>query len=594
MGYDLPQARLSVQSELTVPPVTNTQYAAIFASSRGPLAPRLVSSIAQLLELYGVGAGVRETAYQLGKTGIPVVVRRILPTARAGYRVVDLSAWTGANPVTATGTPNNYYKIVLEITTPGAVGVAAGRYSTDGGDTYTSPAVLLDPQPIGSTGVSLDFGAANLAGTVTVEAYPASQAVCGTIITRAAASNASPSIAGTPVDVYQIRVEILQGGTLGAATPAIRYRVSLDNGRTWQNDRGLGTALTAVLRDSKDGLDSDESTGLTLTFGIATATLDTGDVITAYTTEPVLGSADVSAALTELRAAADGWEFAHVVEPIATFGAGVAAVGGTVQSFWTGTIGGQRFTWLLNNARRRYPTESLLDYEVSVPDADFLAMVNSRVAVGGEHALVTCPVTGRRNARSVALVALCEFFARPVEQEASRVKTGALSSDVAIYESGEQIHYDAQKSNTLNFHRFITLRTYDGGPAGLYVTRSSTFDVQDGEESRVPRRRVLDRLSGLFQQLLVLNFVGEGLPLDDQGRIDPGAADLVDAALDAALQNEAAGRVSRLEVKVDRTLVLSTTTPVSSWLKVVGLEYVDQVRGKAGFVPASALAAEEG
>lgn len=717
MGNALPGVRLLVRSVRTVAPVNDNQYAAIFVSSKGPLTPRLISTIDALVETYGVGTGVKELGYQLGKTGIPVVCRRVLPTARAAYRVVNLDAWTGANPATATGTPNDYYKIVLEVTTPGAIGVAVGRYSTDGGDTFTSPSLLADPQPIGATGVSIDFGAGNLDGSITVEAYPAAQAICATTISRASSSTASATITGTPLDVYPIRVEVLQGGTLGSATPAIRYRVSLDDGRTWQNEYGLGVDTSITLRDGPAGLPSEESTGLTLTFGdvpavaatgsittvagadlvdgetftlddgvnaptvfefdsnasvtpgnvavtftgadsaddvrdailaavngvgaglaitaadggaatvdlendtpgaagnvaisetvanvgfvvagmsggadVTPGTLDTGDVITAYTTEPVLDSADVSTALTELRASSLSWEFAHVVDPIATFGAGVAAVGGTVQGFGTGTIGGQRFTWALNNTRRRYPTELLADYEVSVPDGDFQNLVNTRVAVAAEHALVTCPITGRRNQRSVAVIALCEFLARPIQEEAMRVATGALSSDIALYEDGEQIHYDAQKSNTLNFYRFITLRTFDGGPAGVYVTRSSTFDAQDGEESRVPRRRVLDLLCGLFQQILVQMILGDDLVLEDSGRIDPGVADLLDSSLDSILQNAGAGRVSALQVAVDRATVLTPTTPVRSILRVVGLKYVDQVEGTAGFVPAGSLGAAE-
>lgn len=594
MGYALPQARLTVRSARTVAPVGDNQYAAIFVASKGPTTPRLVSTIDELEETYGIGTGVKEIAYQLGKTGIPVVCRRVLPTARAAYAgALDLSAWTGAANPTATGSANNYYKIVLEVTTPGIIGVAEGRYSIDGGETFTTAAVLTDPQAIGTTGISVDFGAGNQDGDITVEVYPAAQAICATAITRVGTSTASPSIAGTPVDAYPIRAEITQGGTLGAATPAIRYRVSLDGGKTWQNEYGLGTALSTVLRDSKEGLASAESTGLTLTFGATGATLDTGDVITAFTTEPVVSSADVTTALNDLRASALSWEFAHVVEPIATFGAGVAAAGGTVQGFVTGVIGGQRFTWFLNNTRRKYPTESFSDYEASVSDANFTALVNARVAVGAEHALVTCPITGRRNPRSVALVALCEFFARPIQEEAQRVATGALSSDVAIYEDGEQIHYDAQKSVELHSNRFVTLRTFDGGPPGVYVTRSTTFDAQDGEESRVPRRRVLDGLCGLFQQALVALLIGEGLELDSAGRIDAAEADRLDAALDAILQNYGAGRVSALAVNVDRATVLTTTTPVRSVLRVVGLAYVDRVNGTAGFVPAGSLGAAE-
>ncbi len=582
MSYSLPRARVRVQSQQVVAPAAPGSYAAAGVAAAGPLSPVLVSTIDALVSTFKFGPLVKENAYQLAKTGVPVLVRRILPTTQAAsIGAPDLSAWTGDNPPSFTGTPNNYYKVIVEVTTPGAVGVAAGRYSLDGGDTYTTPAVFTDPQALGTSGISIDFGAGDLEGIVTVQAYPASQARIGPTITRAGSSTAVPSLAGTPLDRYEGRFEVLAGGTLGTATPAIRYRLSLDGGRTWQQEASLGTALSITVRDGKEGLSSEEDSGLTLTLGTSSQTLDLGDVITFETTAPAIAASDVLTALDDLKASSYGWEFAHIVGAVA--GAAAATIGARFQTWAAAAVGGARFTWGVWSTRQQYTGESDTDYDASVNDADYVALVNTRVSSwGGDGPRITCPITQRRNQRPVACVLVPELWSRPIEEDPMRVGTGPLTSDIALYESGVRIAHDARADVALHAARFGTLRTYEETP-GVYVTRGSTFDVVNGEESRIPRRRVLDLASTTFQRVLVLQ-LGDGVDRNADGTIDELEAQRLEEATVAELGPVLGGRSSDFRVVVDRTTPLTPSTPLSELVKVLGLEYLDELNGTIGFV----------
>lgn len=582
MSYALPKAKVTVQSQQVVAPASAGSYGAIGVAAAGPLTPLFVSSLELLVSTYKFGPLVKEVGYQLAKTGVPVLVRRILPTVQAAsVGALDLSLWTGANPPAITGTPNNYYKVIIEITTPGNSGVALGRWSLDGGVTYTTPVTITDPIALGTSGLSFDPGAGNLAGSVTVQAYPASQATVGLKITRSGTSTAVPSMAGTPLDTYEGRLEILTGGTLGAASPAIRCRLSLDGGRTWQREFALGTAVTHVIRDGKDGLASEDASGQTLTIGTAAQTVDVGDYITWETTPPAISSADVLTALDSLRASAYGWEFAHVVGAVAGLAAG--AIGARFQSWAVSAIGGAKFSWGIWNTRMQYTGELDADYDVSVADADYTALLNARVSAwAGERPRITCPITGRRNRRPAACVVVPELWSRPIEEDPMRTATGALSSDIILYETGVRIAHDARQDVSLHAARFGTLRTYEE-LVGVYVTRGSTFDVENGEESRIPRRRVLDLASAVFQTVLVLQ-LGQGLDKNADGTIDELEAQRLEEATAAALNPQLGGRASDVRIVVERTIPITVSTPLKEIVKILGLEYIDEAVGNIGFV----------
>lgn len=80
--------------------------------------------------------------------------------------VPDLTTWTGTNAPRFEGTPSGFPRprIIIEVTTPGVVNVAAARYTLNDGMTYTAPATVTGPIVLGNSGLTFVPGAGTLAG----------------------------------------------------------------------------------------------------------------------------------------------------------------------------------------------------------------------------------------------------------------------------------------------------------------------------------------------------------------------------------------------------------------------------------------------
>ena len=153
----------------------------------------------------------------------------------------------------------------------------------------SSKGPLMTPTPFGARQYSAPIGTFGCGPMPKESAYPSAKVAKEFVCIRlpkvsvsafkspldvtglASNSTATPSLAGTPLDGYDARLEVTAGGTLG--TTGISTRYSLDGGLTWTSPAALGTALSVVLT----------GTGLTLTLGTSSQSLHTGDVIAWYT-----------------------------------------------------------------------------------------------------------------------------------------------------------------------------------------------------------------------------------------------------------------------------------------------------------------------
>lgn len=117
--------------------------------------------------------------------------------------------------------------------------------------------------------------------------------------TSVATVNSSP----TPLGRYQLRIEVLTGGTIGAT--GIVLRTSVDNGRTFR-DVELSTAVFVQLTDY----------GIRVNF--AAGTLIAGDVIVGYTLAPRTDGSGLTAALTALANQDIYFQLLGLAEPLET------------------------------------------------------------------------------------------------------------------------------------------------------------------------------------------------------------------------------------------------------------------------------------
>jgi hypothetical protein len=108
--------------------------------------------------------------------------------------------------------------------------------------------------------------------------------------TTGVTGTAAPSFSGAPYDDERLRIEIVDGGSLGTA--GISFRVSRDGGASFLGGTiRLGTALTYLI----------PGTGVTVTFGASGRTLVAGDVLLANCTGPMWDAAGLSAGFDLVR-----------------------------------------------------------------------------------------------------------------------------------------------------------------------------------------------------------------------------------------------------------------------------------------------------
>jgi hypothetical protein len=155
----LPYVKLtSVDGAAAVaPPATDGINCIIGYTSSGPAnAMELYLDIPSLVAARGKGPGVEAAAEQIAENG---AVYLCSPTSDVAG-VTGTPSYTGSSPpITATGTPNDDYRIRTKITTGGVIGTSQVAISLDGGNTYAAPVATAATIVLTGTGVTLDFAA---------------------------------------------------------------------------------------------------------------------------------------------------------------------------------------------------------------------------------------------------------------------------------------------------------------------------------------------------------------------------------------------------------------------------------------------------
>ncbi len=77
----------------------------------------------------------------------------------------DLTSWTGTNSPRFEGTPDAPRRVIFEVTTPGLLGAAVGRYSINGGVSYSAPATITGDVQLGASGLVFRPGSGTLSGS---------------------------------------------------------------------------------------------------------------------------------------------------------------------------------------------------------------------------------------------------------------------------------------------------------------------------------------------------------------------------------------------------------------------------------------------
>jgi len=515
----------------------NRPVAVVGCCSAGTAAtPTAVDTIDGLVSTFGYGPMCEDAAVILSLAGGPVYcVRAATATAAAlggmcqrggGSGSAGTLAAAGGNTSTAvpalSGTPDAPYAIKIAVTTAGSNLAASPvvKVSLDGGLTYLatgSIATSATPQAIGTTGLSLAW----TDGTFVLnDTWSAVGANCPT--DADATGTSVPVFSGTPLDAFDLRVDVTTAGSSLAALTAT-VKVSLDGGRSY----GPNVQIPA------SGVYAIPNTGVTVTFG--SGTLVVGDSFRLKTSAPLWDATSLAAALNSLTAVVGRYEFAHVAGPVDRTTAGTAKTWAAARE----TAGEYVFAQL--GCRDQITGESITTWSAAIQGTDpgFSGYDGGRyLDVCASHGYVSSYLrAGVYFRKNLAVLRSARLASIPARQHPGRVKSGKIQGLMPDTDALAGVIHDLATYTSLDNARFSGAQQVKGRPRGEWYFTSRTMAAATSDFGEIQRIRVMCRASAAALTALA-EYVGDDVETktDGTGQIAEAAAQAIDGEVSAALK----------------------------------------------------------
>jgi hypothetical protein len=511
-----------------------------------------ISSIQAAKDQIGSGPMLDAIAQVLSVAGGSVLVVPLTLTADGTVTGAFALTGTGSGTVIGSRGPEQIVKVKIILGgTPGTmtyqVAIGSGAYSatiTSTADPYTARAAGQNFTKLvfaNITYIAGDVYQLNLDGTVTRTGTGGATALDGSI--------------SSPIDAYDLRVQITASGALATST----FRYSLDGGNNWSASVPTPAAGKYVIPGS----------GVVLTFA-GTFTVD--DLYQGAATTAGFGNAEVNAGYTALRANSSEWGFSHVVGTPAS-AAAAASLAGIVSAAMTADEAGFRYGFAIIECPQ---TEG-----DSTAKAAFASFVDLRVEVRLGDIDLNSPLTGRRHRRNNAWAYAARLSKIKLSTHPGKVEPGTeggpLKNVVGVYPLGDNVDMDA--------NRFGVVRTIVGAQ-GFYVMRGRMMAPAGSDFAQVMNRRVMDRICTVSRAAFILY-------LNSDVRIDPVTKfineldalrieKVVRAKLRAALMSD--DEASSIEVALSRSDNLLSTSTLNAEVQAVPKAYLETIKVKIGFV----------
>jgi len=499
----------------------------------------------------GSGPVLEAAAQVLSVAGGPVYLVPLLVTSLGSVTGAFTLSGSGTGTVTGSKGPEQIVKVKIILggtltTATFQVAVGSGAY----GSTVTTGAGPFTYQPPAQQFTNVIFSAgtyvANDVYTINLD---------GTV-TRVGSGTATLLDTSThsPVDAYDIRVQIMTAGGLGAGA----FRYSLDGGNNWGGSIGIPSGGKYVLPE----------TGVVLTFA-GTFTVD--DVYTGVTTPPGFSNSDLTTALVALRADAAAWGFVHVVGTPSS-AANAVTLAGVVGVQMTAAEAEFRYVFGLVEC-----PQSESDATISAAAASY---TDARIGIVVGDVDLISPLNGRKQRRNLAWAYAARLSAIKLSshpgQASAENNGGPLKNVAALYR-------DERATPGLDAARFVTAGNVVG--EGYFITRGKMMASTSSDYQQVMARRVMDRAmtvarSGFFQ------YVNKDVRIDrTTGHIDErdaqGIEANVNAKLEAALISE--DEASSVATVVSRDDNLLSTSILNAEVEVTPKGYSETIRVGIGF-----------
>lgn len=390
------------------------------------------------------------------------------------------------------------------------------------------------------------------AGAQDVLAVRANGDVAGTnsVVTATKTGGGNMTVAGAPLDAYQVTVEILSDGGLNAAA----FRYSLDGGDTWSGRQTVPTGGAFIIAGS----------GLTLTFTAGAqpnTSFLTGDRYTFNTTAPSASVASLGAAIDALLTTNLEFDLVHVAGP-------------TTSAVWTilasrAATAAQAGRYFHFVAETRCPTggETAAAWATALV-SEVATFSDTRVTLVAGRAEITDYLTGRQVERNIAGIYTGRLAGIPEQKSPAEVALGSLPLVVRLAPAG----ITATDLSTLNDAKLVVVWTILG-LTGYYLAEGHIKATDTSDYQTVELRRIMDKACRLVRRAAVRYDHAEGTP--------EGVAAL-EAQLTSPLENEMQGQILSGLVVIPSQDVLTTGTLVAR-VRIVPIPIMREIEVELGF-----------
>lgn len=398
--------------------------------------------------------------------------------------------------------------------------------------------------------------------------FPGSPSFTAPVFTGTGTSVVTIDAASTSDNDYEVRVDIVNGGTRGTA--GITYKYSLDGGRTYSKTLSLGTATAIVVG----------TTGIT--FNLAAGTLVAGDYWTAAAFAPTPLNANITADLTLLGQSAQPWSLLYYVGPV------TSTVAGYLDAFMATMYSAHKpRAWIGNVAVPVMANNHTVASEATTLTAATTAMGSYETTFGvvcfGD---VRCrsSLTGGYHRRPVAMLVAAREASLSEEQNSADINLGPLPSAQLTDSNGNPSCHDESIYPGADDARFTALRSWPGY-SGVYVNRPRIFSNDTSDFQLLPHRRVLNLAHVALYAYFVRRLNAPVQVNTSTGRILESTAKEMEAGATAMLRATLGARpkASGWSVTISRDDNILSTKTIHVTARVIPLGYPETIAIELGF-----------
>lgn len=515
----------------------------------------------------GSGPLLEAVLQVLSKGGGPVL---FVPASISSYGTVagvgtgsGLFKLEGAGTGTVTGSRGPENVVRVKVGTGGALGVATFQVAIGAGSAGYGPLVTTGADPYTYTVPGQAF---------TKLAFAAGTYVAGDIYTLQLDGTVSRTGSGTatlldgstnsPVDAYDIWVQIMTPGGLGAGT----FRYSLDaaetvDTRAWTGSIGIPAGGKFVI----------PGTGIVLTFA---GTFTLADVYKGTATAAGYTVSEFNTAANAILVNPSEWGLMHAVGKPAN-AAGALTLAAAMGAIMDTARAGFRFV--------RGVVECPQEEGDTTIKTTFANFVHDRVGVVvGDHDLVSI-VSGRTERRSLAWSYMARLSGTKLSIHPGQLDTedggGPLRGVTRLYR-------DEFATPGLDDARFVTAQTYPGYP-GYYIVRGMMMAQPGSDYEEIQNCRVMDRAATIIRSAC-LPYLNKPIRIDSEtGGIYEPDAQGIEAMVEQKLRNALLGsedEASAANFTVSRTDDILATKTMSGEGDITPKGYPRTIRIDLGFV----------